>query len=115
MKIDSDKEKEINKLSKFNLAQIKAILSFISEIDLKGITAKRLKLFDDQELDGSTIKTLKTLLSKQGGSEIIETHPFEKEGYKYLRALLMMLITGRFMHPKIIFPIKRKKRFVNIC
>lgn len=73
IKLVSDKEKESIKLSKFNLAQIKAFLSFISEIDLKGITAKRLKLFDDQELDGSTIKTLKTLLSKQGGSEIIET------------------------------------------
>ncbi len=73
IKLVSDKEKESIKLSKFNLAQIKAFLSFISEIDLKGITAKRLKLSDDQELDGSTIKTLKTLLSKQGGSEIIET------------------------------------------
>lgn len=40
---------------------------------MKGITAKRLKLSDEQELDGATIKTLKTLLSKQGGSEIIET------------------------------------------
>lgn len=73
IKLVSDKEKESIKLSKFNLAQIKAFLSFITEIDLKGITEKRLKLFDEQELDGATIKTLKTLLAKQGGSELIET------------------------------------------
>lgn len=73
IKLVSDKEKESIKLSKFNLAQIKAFLSFICEIDLKGLTEKRLKLSDEQELDGATIKTLKTLLSKQGGSEIIET------------------------------------------
>lgn len=42
-------------------------------MDLKGITEKRLKLFDDQELDDATIKTLKTILFKQGGGEIIET------------------------------------------
>ena len=45
IKLVSDKEKESIKLSKFNLAQIKAFLSFITEIDLKGITEKRLKLF----------------------------------------------------------------------
>ncbi|MBK9634095.1 MAG: hypothetical protein IPO64_06135 [Bacteroidetes bacterium] len=32
-------------LSKFNFAQLKAFLSFISEIDLKGITEKRPKNF----------------------------------------------------------------------
>ncbi len=59
-------------LGKFNLAQLKAFLSFISQIDLKGISEKRLKLYDEQELDATTIKTLKTLLSKDGGGDIVE-------------------------------------------
>lgn len=60
-------------LSKFNFAQLKSFLAFISEIDLKGITERRLKILDDQELDFDTIKSVKTLLSKNGGSEIVET------------------------------------------
>lgn len=73
IKLIRNKETQRVKLNKFNFLQLKAFLSFISEIDLKGITEKRLKLYDDQELDDSTIKTLKTLLAKKGGSEIIET------------------------------------------
>lgn len=60
-------------LSKFNFAQLKAFLTFISEIDLKGITEKRLKILDDQELDSDTIRSVKTLLSKNGGAELVET------------------------------------------
>jgi hypothetical protein len=60
-------------LSKFNFAQLKAFLSFISEIDLKGITEKRLKILDDQELDTDSIRSIKTLLSKNGGAELVET------------------------------------------
>lgn len=66
-------EKQKVSLNNFNFAQLKAFLSFISEIDLKGITEKRLKLVDDDELDTDTIKTVKTLLSKKGGAELIET------------------------------------------
>lgn len=73
IKIVSNKETQRVKLSKFNFAQLKAFLAFINEIDLKGITEKRLKILDDQELDPDTIKTVKTLLSKKGGSEIVET------------------------------------------
>lgn len=72
IKLVSDKETQKVSLSKFNFAQLKAFLSFISEIDLKGITEKRLKISDDQELDSNTIRSLKTLLSKTGGAEIIE-------------------------------------------
>ncbi len=60
-------------LSKFNFAQLKSFLAFISEIDLKGITERRLKIFDEQELDKDTIKSIKTLLSKDGGSDIVES------------------------------------------
>lgn len=73
IKVVGSIEKQKLKFSKFNFAQLKAFLSFISQLDLKGISEKRLKLFDEQELDEPTIKTLKTLLSKPGGGEIIET------------------------------------------
>ncbi len=59
-------------LNKFNFAQLKAFLSFINEIDLKGVTEKRLKILDDQELDSDTVRSVKTLLSKNGGAEIVE-------------------------------------------
>jgi hypothetical protein len=73
IKVVNSEETQRVHLSKFNFAQLKAFLAFISEIDLKGITEKRLKLYDELELDEKTIKTLKTLLSKQGGPEVIET------------------------------------------
>lgn len=73
IKVVHNKETERIKLSKFNFAQLKAFLSFISEIDLKGITEKRLKIIDDQELDSDTIRSVKTLLSKSGGAELVET------------------------------------------
>jgi hypothetical protein len=73
IKVVHNKETERIKLSKFNFAQLKAFLSFISEIDLKGITEKRLKILDDQELDTDSIRSVKTLLSKKGGAELVET------------------------------------------
>jgi hypothetical protein len=60
-------------LSRFNFAQLREFLRFISEIDLKGITAKRMKILDDQELDSDSIRSVKTLLSKEGGAELVET------------------------------------------
>jgi len=73
IKVVNENEIQKVKLSKFNFAQLKAFLSFISEIDLKGITEKRLKLLDDQELDPDTIRSMKTLLSKNGGADLVET------------------------------------------
>jgi hypothetical protein len=73
IKVVSGKDTEKVKLSKFNFAQLKSFLNFISEIDLKGITERRLKILDEQELDKDTVKSIKTLLSKEGGSDIIES------------------------------------------
>lgn len=72
IKLVNEDEKERVKLSKFNLAQLKCFLSFISEIDLKGITSRRLKIIDDQVLDSESIRSVKTLLSKEGGAELVE-------------------------------------------
>ena len=73
IKVVRKNETQRIKLSKFNFAQLKAFLAFISEIDLKGITEKRLKILDDQELDTDSIRSVKTLLSKKGGAELVET------------------------------------------
>lgn len=73
IKLVNESEKERVKLSKFNFAQLKEFLRFISEIDLKGITARRLKILDDQELDNNSIRSVKTLLSKEGGAELVES------------------------------------------
>jgi hypothetical protein len=73
IKVVSKNETQRIKLSKFNFAQLKAFLAFISEIDLKGITEKRLKILGDQELDTDSIRSVKTLLSKKGGAELVET------------------------------------------
>jgi hypothetical protein len=74
IKLIPGKEAERVKLSKFNFAQLKVFLSFISEIDLKGITERRLKIFNDaEELDDESIKKIKTLLAKEGGQKIIES------------------------------------------
>lgn len=72
IKLVNESEKERVKLSKFNLAQLKEFLKFISEIDLKGITERRLKILDDQELDADSIRSVRTLLSKEGGAELVE-------------------------------------------
>jgi hypothetical protein len=73
IKLISGEETQRVKLNKFNFAQLKAFLSFISQISLKGITERRLKLFDEEELDAPTVKIIKTLLSKQGGEDIVES------------------------------------------
>lgn len=72
IKVVRKNETQRIKLNKFNFAQLKAFLAFISEIDLKGITEKRLKILDDQELDSDSIRSVKTLLSKKGGAELVE-------------------------------------------
>lgn len=72
IKVISNVETQKVLLSKFNFSQLKAFLAFISEIDLKGVTEKRLKIFDDQELDIDSVKSVKTLLSKNGGAELVE-------------------------------------------
>ncbi len=72
IKIIGQDETERIKLHKFNFEQLRAFLEFLNTIDLRGIVQKRLKIFDDQELDEDTIRKMKTLLSKKGGGEIIE-------------------------------------------
>ncbi len=73
IKTAHDKDTQRVKLSKFNFVQLKAFLSFISEINLKDITENRLRILDDQGLDQDTIRSVKTLLSKNGGAELVET------------------------------------------
>lgn len=73
IKLIDKKNTQKVKLSKFNFQQLKEFLKFIQEIDLKGITEKRLKIFNNNGLSEENIKSIKTLLSEEGGSDIIET------------------------------------------
>ncbi|MBK7987289.1 MAG: DUF4263 domain-containing protein [Ignavibacteria bacterium] len=73
IKLIGERESERVKLSKFNFAQLRAFLRFIDEIDLNGITERRLRLNDDQGLDADSVRSIKTLLSKSGGAELVET------------------------------------------
>ncbi len=57
IKAVSGNDTERIKLSKFNFAQLKSFLNFISEIDLKGITERRLKIFDEQWLSTKSIQS----------------------------------------------------------
>ena len=72
IKIIRDQPTQRISLSKFNLNQMKAFLAFLQEIDLKGITERRLKLSDEHDLDSQTVLTIKTLLAKEGGAEVVE-------------------------------------------
>lgn len=65
--------KEKINLSSANLGEIIAFAKFISEVDLKGISERRIKLGDESfdKLDDETKKKLKTLLSTDDGQEVI--------------------------------------------
>ncbi len=74
IKMVSNSEKQRLKLSKFNLQQLKSFLSFIENLDLKGITERRITLADDSldVLDTETRKKVATLLSGSEGVEIVK-------------------------------------------
>lgn len=73
VKLINEKEVQRVKLNNVNFQQIKDFLSFISEIDLKGITEKRIKIFNEEEINDKTIQSIKTLLSQEGGEKVLET------------------------------------------
>jgi len=72
IKLIDDIEKQRVKFNKFNISQLKAFLKFISEIDLEGITERRIKLDSYLELDEESIKRIKTLLSSDDGGSVIK-------------------------------------------
>jgi len=71
-KISGEETQKVS-FSKFNLEQLRTFIKFLDDVDLKGISEKRIKLADQDELDESNIRQIKTLLAKQGGQEIVET------------------------------------------
>ena len=72
IKLIGDVEKQRVKFSKFNLAQLKAFLSFLDQTDLAAISEKRIKIAD-AELTPENIKLIKTLLAKEGGQAVVES------------------------------------------
>lgn len=71
VKLVDGTEKQKVKFNKFNLQQLSSFLKFISEIDLKGITDRRIRLESELELDDESIKRIKTLLSGDSGGLVI--------------------------------------------
>jgi len=74
VKYVSDHEKQRVKFSKFNVQQLKNFLQFITSIDLKGITERRIVLSDDtfDVLDEETKRKISTLLSASDGGDVIK-------------------------------------------
>src|SRR5690625_1583544 len=72
-KLINGKTKQTVKLNKFNFQQLRDFLSFINTIQLEGVTERKLKLTDEKGLNEESIKSIKTLLSEEGGAEIVET------------------------------------------
>lgn len=70
----SETEKERIKFSKFNFQQLKCFLHFISSIDLKGISDRRIVLSDNSLdiLDEETKRKISTLLLGAEGSDIVK-------------------------------------------
>lgn len=73
VKLVSGSEKERLKLSKFNFAQLRCFLEFISTVDLKGISNRRISLADDSQslVDSDTKRKVATLLSGENGGQLI--------------------------------------------
>lgn len=65
--------KEKLKLSSVDLGEIVSFAKFISEVDLKGISERRIKLGGESfdEIDDETKKKLKTLLSTKDGQDVV--------------------------------------------
>jgi len=73
-KVVSGEDKQNLKFSKFNLQQLQTFLQFINDIDLKGVSERRIQLADDSLdiIDEETKKKILTLLSGSNGSELVE-------------------------------------------
>lgn len=72
-KLVNGNEKQTLEFSKFNMQQLKTFLNFIKELDLKGVSERRIKLSDDSMdvLDAETKKKITTLLSGSDGGEVV--------------------------------------------
>ena len=70
----SEIDKERIKFSKFNFQQLKCFLQFISSIDLKGISDRRIVLSDNSLdiLDDETKRKISTLLLGTDGTDIVK-------------------------------------------
>lgn len=74
VKAVSETDKQRVKFTNFNLQQLKIFLNFISSIDLKGISERRIVLADNtlEVIDEPTKRKLSTLLSGSDGGIVIK-------------------------------------------
>lgn len=71
IKVVAGEETQRVKLSKFNFQQLASFLHFISSLDLKAVSERRLRIADDEPLSEETIKRVRTILSHEGGEKVI--------------------------------------------
>lgn len=69
-----EEETEKITLSQFDFQKLTSFLQFLSEIDLKSISERRISLIDDslQEIDSGTRQKIQTLLLTENGKDLIE-------------------------------------------
>ena len=74
IKLVDGRQKQKIKFCKFNLQQLKMFLQLISELDLKGVSERRIALADDYTdlIDEETKKKITSLLSGHDGGELIK-------------------------------------------
>lgn len=71
IKLIGGEEKQRISFSKFNLAQLKAFLLLLTEIDLKNVEERRLHIVDKGELSQDTIDAIKAISSTTEGTELV--------------------------------------------
>lgn len=69
--IDGNEKQKIS-FSTFNIAQLKAFLKLISDIDLGDISERKLTLSESSDLDVKTISKIRTVLMNDGGLDVIQ-------------------------------------------
>ncbi|MEO8589047.1 MAG: Shedu immune nuclease family protein [Flavobacteriales bacterium] len=72
IKLIDGEEKQRIKFSKFNLAQLKAFIQLLSEINLKGVAERRIQLVEGGQLSAETIQTFKDVTSTAEGVELVK-------------------------------------------
>lgn len=72
IKLIGGEEKQRVKLSKFNLAQLKAFLQLMSEINIEGVIERRIQLVESGQLSPETVQTFKEVTSTSEGAELVK-------------------------------------------
>lgn len=71
IKLIGGEETQRIKFSKFNIAQLKAFLQLLTEVDLKNVEERRLHIVDKGSLSQDTVDAIKAISSTNEGTELV--------------------------------------------